>query len=162
MRAPARTPTLPRRRPTMVLWILRGCFVALLLGVGLYALDIYTKAEQFGTGILTLIGILVVGAIVIATDLKVRDKEITTISAVYFGLLLGLLLGTILANALDPFIGGWSVDDARKAVALTFAAKLVVTITCCYVVMSTLLQTKDEFRFIIPYVEFSKQIKGQK
>src|SRR5436190_137037 len=28
--------------------------------------------------------------------------------------------------------------------------------------MSTLLQTKDEFRFLIPYVEFSKQIKGQK
>src|SRR5205085_7869525 len=24
------------------------------------------------------------------------------------------------------------------------------------------LQTKDEFRFIIPYVEFSKQLKGQK
>ena len=26
--------------------------------------------------------------------------------------------------------------------------------------ISTLLQTKDEFRFIIPYVEFSKQVKG--
>ena len=30
----------------------------------------------------------------------------------------------------------------------------------CYIAVSTLLQTKDEFRFIIPYVEFSKQIKG--
>jgi len=30
----------------------------------------------------------------------------------------------------------------------------------CYVTISTLLQTKDEFRFIIPYVEFSKQVKG--
>jgi uncharacterized protein YacL len=28
--------------------------------------------------------------------------------------------------------------------------------------VSTLLQTKDEFRFIIPYVEFSKQLKGSK
>src|SRR5271168_3952622 len=28
--------------------------------------------------------------------------------------------------------------------------------------MSTLLQTKDEFRFILPYVEFSRQIKGAK
>src|SRR5436190_7982132 len=28
--------------------------------------------------------------------------------------------------------------------------------------MSTLLQTKDEFRFIIPYVEFAKQVKGVK
>jgi uncharacterized protein YacL len=30
----------------------------------------------------------------------------------------------------------------------------------CYISVSTLLQTKDEFRFIIPYVEFSKQVKG--
>src|SRR5207253_1414409 len=28
------------------------------------------------------------------------------------------------------------------------------------VCVSTLVQTKDEFRFIIPYVEFSKQVKG--
>ena len=33
---------------------------------------------------------------------------------------------------------------------------------CCYITISTLLQTKDEFRFIIPYVEFSKQVKGNK
>ncbi len=30
----------------------------------------------------------------------------------------------------------------------------------CYVCISTLLQTKDDFRFIIPYMEFSKEIKG--
>ena len=30
----------------------------------------------------------------------------------------------------------------------------------CYVCISTLLQTKDDFRFIIPYMEFSKEVKG--
>jgi uncharacterized protein YacL len=29
-----------------------------------------------------------------------------------------------------------------------------------YVCVSTLLQTKDDFRFIIPYMEFSKEVKG--
>ena len=38
--------------------------------------------------------------------------------------------------------------------------QLLITVACCYICISTLLQTKDEFRFIIPYVEFSKQIKG--
>ena len=37
---------------------------------------------------------------------------------------------------------------------------VLITVVCCYVTISTLLQTKDEFRFIIPYVEFSKQVKG--
>jgi uncharacterized protein YacL len=32
----------------------------------------------------------------------------------------------------------------------------------CYVCISLLLQTKDDFRFIIPYVEFAKDIKGLK
>ena len=30
----------------------------------------------------------------------------------------------------------------------------------CYTCISMLLQTKDDFRFIIPYVEFAKEIKG--
>src|SRR5262245_46886429 len=38
--------------------------------------------------------------------------------------------------------------------------QVLITVFCCYVSVSTLLQTKDEFRFIIPYVEFSKQVKG--
>ncbi len=42
------------------------------------------------------------------------------------------------------------------------ALSLIITVICCYIAISTLLQTKDEFRFIIPYVEFSKQVKGNK
>jgi uncharacterized protein YacL len=30
----------------------------------------------------------------------------------------------------------------------------------CYICISLLLQTKDDFRFVIPYVEFAKEIKG--
>ncbi len=37
---------------------------------------------------------------------------------------------------------------------------LLILIFICYVCISTLLQTKDDFRFIIPYVEFSKEVKG--
>ena len=32
----------------------------------------------------------------------------------------------------------------------------------CYTCISMLMQTKDDFRFIIPYVEFAKEIKGLK
>jgi uncharacterized protein YacL len=36
----------------------------------------------------------------------------------------------------------------------------LITLIFCYICVSTLVQTKDDFRFIIPYVEFSKQVKG--
>ena len=37
-----------------------------------------------------------------------------------------------------------------------------MTVAICYVCVSTLLQTKDDFRFIIPYMEFSKEVKGSR
>ncbi len=142
----------------MLLWILRGCFVTLILGVALVTLDNYSNELQFGRGYAVSGLIIGVGALVLFADIKLRNKEITTISAVYFGLLLGLLLWTFFSAALDPFLGEWFRDVPHR----TSVLKLIITIICCYVVVSTLLQTKDEFRFIIPYVEFSKQTKGQK
>jgi uncharacterized protein YacL len=54
------------------------------------------------------------------------------------------------------------VTDATKLSRIAPILRGAVTLVCCYVSISTLLQTKDEFRFIIPYVEFSKQTKGNK
>jgi uncharacterized protein YacL len=38
----------------------------------------------------------------------------------------------------------------------------ILTVLICYACVSTLLQTKDDFRFIIPYMEFSKEMKGSR
>jgi uncharacterized protein YacL len=142
----------------MLLWILRGCYIVLILGVALITLDHYSGTLQFTRGYVSSALIVVVGAAVLLADIKLKHKDITTISAVFFGLLLGLLLGTLFSTALNPFLAEWLRDVPRWADTL----KLLITLLCCYVTVSTLLQTKDEFRFIIPYVEFSKQIKGQK
>lgn len=40
------------------------------------------------------------------------------------------------------------------------ALKLLIGVVCCYLMISFILQTKDDVRFVIPYVEFSKQTKG--
>ena len=58
--------------------------------------------------------------------------------------------------ALEPIILVYLPNQMLQLV------RLFITVICCYVSVSTLLQTKDEFRFIIPYVEFSKQVKGAK
>src|SRR2546430_1485895 len=39
---------------------------------------------------------------------------------------------------------------------------LVLGMILCYACISLILQTKDDFRFIIPYVEFAKDVKGLK
>lgn len=39
--------------------------------------------------------------------------------------------------------------------------KVLIGVVCCYVAVSFILQTKDDIRFVIPYVEFAKQRKGE-
>lgn len=38
--------------------------------------------------------------------------------------------------------------------------KIIVGIICCYMAVSFIYQTKDDVRFVIPYVEFAKDAKG--
>jgi uncharacterized protein YacL len=40
--------------------------------------------------------------------------------------------------------------------------RVALATVVCYTCISILLQTKDDFRFIIPYVEFAKEVKGLK
>jgi uncharacterized protein YacL len=143
----------PSRADTLLVWLLRGAFGVVIIGMAVVVFN--ALVPEFTTAVLGFVAILATGVVVVTLDLSVRNKQITTISAVYFGLLLGLLLGTIFSTALEPFIKDWvGVDQVRQAI------RLLITVLCCYVSISLLLQTKDEFRFIIPYVEFSKQVKG--
>ncbi len=86
-------------------------------------------------------------------DMVMRRKRIEVISAVYFGLLVGALLSYLLLQALAPAIRGTQAQGA---------VELLVTLILPYVSISLLLQTKDDFRFVIPYVEFARELKGGK
>ncbi len=142
----------------LLLWLLRGCFGMVIIGTAVVAFGHFSEGFGITQGWLAFFGILGGGCLIIITDILIRNKQITTISAVYFGLLLGMLLGTIFSSALEPFVSDWTDKHPERSQAL----RLLITVICCYISISLLLQTKDEFRFIIPYVEFSKQVKGGK
>jgi uncharacterized protein YacL len=146
----------------VLLWMLRGCFGAVIIGLAMLAFNHFNREPgDQATAWTAFLSILGTGFLIVVTDTLVRNKQITTISAVYFGLLLGLLLGHILSAALDPFLFDPLASTQRTEYERQ-GLRLLITVACCYLAISTLLQTKDEFRFIIPYVEFSKQIKGSK
>src|SRR4051794_12777954 len=146
----------------MLLWLLRGLFGLIVLGVAFAAFSAFADAQEgrWWPGVRAALIILATGALVLFTDLWERNKQITTLSALYFGLLLGLLLGWLISMAMAEFIKAWLEERAAEPVLIT--TRVFVTVVCCYITISTLLQTKDEFRFIIPYVEFAKQVKGGK
>lgn len=139
----------------MLIWLLRSAYVALVVGMALFSLNFFFDSGETLNAILVPLGIIGIGGLILFTDIREKQKQITTISAIYFGLLLGLLLGWLFTIVLEPIIVSWF--GKPQVVQLS---RILITVVCCYVTISTLLQTKDEFRFIIPYVEFSKQVKG--
>ncbi len=140
----------------MLLVLLRIAYVVIVVAMTVYAVSIFIEREQYLSAAAVAAVFLLGGGIVLLTDLREKHKKITTISAVYFGLLLGLLVGWLLAIASQPLLESVFPEN-RQMVQI---GQALITVISCYVAISTLLQTKDEFRFIIPYVEFSKQVKG--
>jgi uncharacterized protein YacL len=154
---------------SVLVWTLRAIFLAIMMGLAVVAFqyfsDLGSRSEKRGLGPLAGMVVIFLAALVIATDLLVQRKEITTISAVYFGLLLGLLLGNLLATGLNPIFFDFPMGMDKELPQDTFVRRclqVMLSVICCYICISTLLQTKGNFRFIIPFIEFSKQTKGNR
>lgn len=138
----------------MILIVLRLVF--LIVSTGLAVAMTRSGPFQMQSGWATwgvFWGTLSMAVVIIATDMAVRRKNLAVITSVYLGLLVGLFLTYVLGLALIPLPMG---DEVRDAVQILCGAAL------CYVCISLLLQTRDDFRFVIPYVEFSKEVKGRR
>ncbi len=142
----------------MRLWLFRSGYLTLIVGLALYGLLHFYSNDppDFLNGLKSAAVVLIVGIAAFLIDLREKQKQMSTISAVAFGLLLGLLIAALFWMVIEPFIVMWFVTPMVQF------SRLLITLVSCYFTISFLLQTKDEFRFIIPYVEFSKQIKGGK
>lgn len=144
----------------MALIVLRFIFILVAAGVGISIIrmdDFTSLARDINPG-LAFAGIMLLAFVVVGFDIAFKRKRYDTISGVYFGLLVGLFLTYILGLASQPFFP----PDNPGSIAAHRALQLVSGMILCYACISLVLQTKDDFRFIIPYVEFAKEVKGPK
>jgi len=74
------------------------------------------------------------------------------------GLVIDLLIVTYIPDLSGEGPDGQGLADGVRGVVV--AIKLMLGIVCCYLAISFVLQTKDDIRFVIPYVEFTKQSRG--
>jgi uncharacterized protein YacL len=144
----------------MSLIVLRCVFLIVASGLGVIVLRsgvMPSDSPLMAWGV--FVGILLLAVGVIALDMAFPRKRLDAISAVYFGLIVGLFLAYVGGLALTPLFpakAGPIADQVRASVQLILAA------IACYVCISLLLQTRNDFRFVIPYVEFSKEVKGRR
>jgi uncharacterized protein YacL len=141
----------------MVLWILRAIFLLSSVGVAFSVINPPDASEiTFEYPWLVFVTILGVTVVVITMDVFIAKKRVDVISCVYFGVLIGLFLTWVVGYTIEPLMTQFDIVKFKSSV------QVVLGLVLCYMCISMLLQTRDDFRFIIPYVEFSKEVKGVK
>ena len=138
----------------MALIVLRCVFVLVAAGLSVSFIKAGIIPEESPKMVYVVLGGLILLALgVIVLDASVRRKRLDTVTAVYFGLIVGLFLTYVLGLAIAPL---------QISERLLNPVQSVMGLVLCYACISLLMQTKDDFRFIIPYIEFAKEIKGLK
>jgi len=139
----------------MALVILRSLFVMVSVGIAVLMFQspgIRNTSESLPWVI--LIGMVLLPLAVIGIDMSLRRKDLTVITSIYFGLLIGVFLTYVAILALTPLLA------TLPPSTLLGLVPSVLGMILCYICTSLLLQTRDDFRFIIPYVEFARDVKG--
>ena len=88
-------------------------------------------------------------------EMAFTRKFVGIISVLMFGILVGFVVSHLFVEALYriPLVGAF--EDEQKVV-LEFGATILFT----FVSVITILHAKDDFKFVIPFVEFSRQGKS--
>ncbi|HSU69503.1 MAG TPA: PIN domain-containing protein [Tepidisphaeraceae bacterium] len=153
----------------MIFYVLRALFVLLMAAVGWFYVTHPGQQGNGGWGAMPVA--IAIALLFIATDMLSPRRKL----AIFAGSFFGLIVGITIAYALS-FVVGLLVDNYYQpgptlkpsdVVAFTLHRDsvkafidMMIGVVSCYLSISFILQTKDDFRFIIPYVEFSKQTKG--
>jgi len=164
----------------MLIWVFRTIFIIVIAAVLFVSLSSESISEgdpvldENGRPVLDKYGKPVLGfertsfwvifwsglgmsAFVFLLDVLTPKKKLSALAGVFFGLLVGMLVSWALAPVVDMIKDTYDIAIKDEAV---IAIKGTLGICICYVVISIVMRTKDDVRFVIPYVEFAKQTKG--
>ena len=126
-------------------------FIRLLFILGSVAIG-YQTGDVRQVGVMgALVGGLV-GSIIILSEIGMRRVSLRGLSSAVFGLVLGLIMSKLVADALNLLrLGTETIGLIRST----------LTLVLCYLGMTIAMRGKDEFNIIIPYVRLSRQDQGQ-
>lgn len=158
------------------MWVIRGLFV-LIASSSAYRIAAHLDQNVY----FWLIGGIAFSLIMVGIEALVIRQPISSIGAVVFGILLGILFALLLKNVIvltlgpqrsemifgtevyfDKVRGGEVVRQAVPTQIFDDALTLTLSIVLSYVGVAVMYQTRDRFNLVIPYVEFRPIEKGAK
>ena len=143
----------------MLLWIFRTIFIIIVLSVLFVSVstETITKGENSVSFWAVACSGLGMAVFVFLLDVFTPKRKLSALAGVFFGLLVGLLISGALAPLVDMIAETYRIKLLGEAV---LAIKWMLGICICFLTISVVIRTKDDVRFVVPYVEFTKQTKG--
>ena len=144
----------------MILYVIRFAFLLVVLGVTVTlaeSLDVASRGTAYAISYV-LVPILMALLLVLG-DILWRRKRLQELSGLFFGLLAGLVIAFVLVQVVDLVTQAFPRLVDREALPLV---KLLCGTAAVFLCVTLVLQTRDVFRFLIPYVEFAKKTKGNR
>ncbi len=143
----------------MLVWMFRFIFFVMIIAVLILNLSADPIAGEEGRRnfyVILLSGAVLV-LITLIVDVFTPKKSLAALAGVFFGLLAGMFFSWGAAQIIDL------VDEIyllRLSPISLQAIKWMMGICICFLTISVVMRTKDDVRFVVPYVHFAKQTKG--
>lgn len=130
-----------------MLHIVRGIFIVISALIGWYIGQSYGTHWLHGTSI----GAAIATAFVLLEAAFTR-RFVTIISTVMFGCLVGFIVSFFFIKTmyLIPSMDNLKVIDKNYM-------EFSMTFLCCFISIVTIIHSKDDFKFVIPFVELSRE-----
>ena len=142
----------------MLLWGLRGLFVILIAAV---AFSIGDEGSENQFRFWTMLSAIGISLVLIGVDMFLPRKSLAALSGAFLGLVVGMVAAWGAGLVLDLLVATTAADLVENT-EVVGAIKLMIGTICCYLTISFVLQTKDDIRFVVPYVEFARQTRGNR
>ncbi|MFN0135379.1 MAG: PIN/TRAM domain-containing protein [Phycisphaerae bacterium] len=142
----------------MLLWALRAIFIVMIAAVAFSAVG--DEGSETQLRFWFMVSAIFVGLVLISVDVVLPRKSLAALSGAFLGLVVGMVAAWGLGLVVDLLAEAFMATHFEPNNPTLKATKLLLGLVCCYLSMSFILQTKDDIRFVIPYVEFAKQTRG--
>lgn len=144
-----------------LLWVFRAIFFVMIVAVLIVSLSLPKISGEVGRANFWVVFWSGVGIFVLTLviDILTPKKSLAAMAGVFFGLLVGIFFSWGLAQVLDMLNEIYKVGLIEEAMQ---GIKWMMGVSVCFLVISIVMRTKDDVRFVVPYVEFAKQTKGSR
>ena len=147
----------------MLINVIRALFIVIITAVIIGNINSISKGASPETNVeevsMAVICGLAVAVLAILIDWLTPKKSLSALAGIFFGLLVGMFISWAVSYVIVMVNEIYGIGMGEAALQ---TSKLIIGISICYLVVSFVIRTKDDFRFVIPYVEFAKQTKGQR